>query len=181
MARNVKCCICKKDLNKEEAYMFTYTSQSGKEYRKYCCSLEEKENMEREKELYREIQYLTDDILGYKCVNNCRNAKIKELQEAGFTNEQIFRCFKKYKDEIVKWIELNGIDKEYNKIAYMFGVINNVIKDFSREDERANQWEQYVSETSEEEFIEEEEDVASRLKNKKENKNNIASFLDSLK
>ena len=181
MARNVKCYICKKDLNKEDAYMFTYTSQSGKEYRKYCCSLEEKENMEREKELYREIQYLTDSILGYKCVNNCRNAKIKELQEAGFTNEQIFRCFKKYKDEIVKWIELNGIDKEYNKIAYMFGVINNVIKDFSREDERANQWEQYVSETSEEEFIEEEEDIASRLKNKKENKNNIASFLDSLK
>ena len=181
MARTVKCCICKKDLKKEEAYMFTYTSQSGKEYRKYCRSLEEKENMEREKELYREIQYLTDDILGYKCVNNCRNAKIKELQEAGFTNEQIFRCFKKYKDEIVKWIELNGIDKEYNKIAYIFGVINNVIKDFSREDERANQWEQYVSETSEEEFIEEEEDIASRLKNKKENKNNIASFLDSLK
>ena len=181
MARTVKCCICKKEIKKDDAYMFIYTSQSGKEYRKYCCSLEEKENMEREKELYREIQYLTDSILGYKCVNNCRNAKIKELQEAGFTNEQIFRCFKKYKDEIVKWIELNGIDKEYNKIAYMFGVINNVIKDFSREDERANQWEQYVSETSEEEFIEEEEDIASRLKNKKENKNNIASFLDSLK
>ena len=181
MARTVKCCICKKEIKKDDAYMFTYTSQSGKEYRKYCCSLEEKENMEREKELYKEIQYLTDDILGYKCVNNCRNAKIKELQEAGFTNEQIFRCFKKYKDEIVKWIELNGIDKEYNKIAYIFGVINNVIKDFSREDERANQWEQYVSETSEEEFIEEEEDIASRLKNKKEIKNNIASFLDSLK
>ena len=181
MARNVKCCICKKEIKKDDAYMFIYTSQSGKEYRKYACSLEEIENDKREKELYREIQYLTDSILGYKCVNNCRNAKIKELQEAGFTNEQIFRCFKKYKDEIVKWIELNGIDKEYNKIAYMFGVINNVIKDFSREDERANQWEQYVSETSEEEFIEEEEDIASRLKNKKENKNNIASFLDSLK
>ena len=181
MARNVKCCICKKEIKKDDAYMFIYTSQSGKEYRKYACSLEEIENDKREKELYREIQYLTDDILGYKCVNNCRNAKIKELQEAGFTNQQIFRCFKKYKDEIVKWIELNGIDKEYNKIAYMFGVINNVIKDFSIEDERANQWEQYVSETSEEEFIEEEEDIASRLKNKKENKNNIASFLDSLK
>ena len=181
MARTVKCYFCKIDLNKEDAYTWVYISKTNKEYKRYCCSLEEKENMEREKELYREIQYLTDSILGYKCVNNCRNAKIKELQEAGFTNEQIFRCFKKYKDEIVKWIELNGIDKEYNKIAYMFGVINNVIKDFSIEDERANQWEQYVSETSEEEFIEEEEDIASRLKNKKENKNNIASFLDSLK
>ena len=181
MARNVKCCICKKEIKKDDAYMFIYTSQSGKEYRKYACSLEEIENDKREKELYREIQYLTDDILGYKCVNNCRNAKIKELQEAGYTNEQIFRCFKKYKDEISKWIGLNGIDKEFNKISYMFGVINNVIKDFSEEDERVNQWEQYVSETSEEEFIEEEEDIVSRLKNKKENKNNIASFLDSLK
>ena len=167
MARNVKCCICKKEIKKDDAYMFTYTSQSGKEYRKYCCSLEEKENMEREKELYREIQYLTDDILGYKCVNNCRNAKIKELQEAGFTNEQIFRCFKKYKDEIVKWIELNGIDKEYNKIAYMFGVINNVIKDFSIEDERANQWEQYKQTEEEVEVEVEDIEVPTDMKVKK--------------
>ncbi len=181
MGRTVKCYICKKDLNKEDAYMFTYTSQSGKEYKKYCCSLEEKENMEREKELYREIQYISDEILGHPIVNNARNKKIKELQEAGYTNEQIFRCFKEYKDEIIKYLQLSGIDKEYNKIAYMFTIIGNKIEDFSKEDERANQWEQYVSETSEEEFIEEEEDIASRLKNKKENKNNIASFLDSLK
>ena len=181
MARTVKCYICKKEIKKDDAYMFTYTSQSGKEYRKYCCSLEEKENMEREKELYKNIQYISDEILGHPIVNNARNKKIKELQEAGYTNEQIFRCFKEYKDEIIKYLELSGIDKEYNKIAYMFTIIGNKIEDFSKEDERANQWEQYVSETSEEEFIEEEEDIASRLKNKKENKNNIASFLDSLK
>ena len=78
MARTVKCYICKKDLNKEEAYMFTYTSQSGKEYRKYCCSLEEKENMEREKELYFCIQHISDEILGHPIVNNARNKKIKE-------------------------------------------------------------------------------------------------------
>ena len=48
MARTVKCYICKKDLNKEDAYMFTYTSQSGKEYRKYACSLEEIENDKRQ-------------------------------------------------------------------------------------------------------------------------------------
>ena len=167
MARTVKCCICKKEIKKDDAYMFVYTSQSGKEYRKYACSLEEIENDKREKELYREIQYLTDDILGYKCVNNCRNAKIKELQEVGFTNEQIFRCFKKYKDEIVKWIELNGIDKEYNKIAYMFGVINNVIKDFSIEDERANQWEQYKQTEEEVEVEVEDIEIPTDMKVKK--------------
>ena len=181
MARTVKCCICKKEINKEDAYIFTYTSKNGKEYRKYACSLEEIENDKRDKELYREIQYLTDSILGHPIVNNTRNKKIKELQEAGYTNEQIFRCFKEYKDEIIKYLELSGIDKEYNRIAYIFTIIGNKIEDFSKEDERANQWEQYASETSEEEFIEEEEDIASRLKDKKENKNNIASFLDSLK
>ena len=181
MAKTVKCYFCKKDLKKEDAYTWVYVSKTNKEYKRYCCSLEEKENMERDKELYKNIQYITDEILGHPIVNNVRNKKIKELQEAGYTNEQIFRCFKKYKDEIIKYLQLSGIDKEYNKIAYMFTIIGNKIEDFSKEDERANQWEQYVSETSEEEFIEEEEDIASRLKNKKENKNNIASFLDSLK
>ena len=180
MARNVKCCICKKDLNKEDAYMFTYTSQSGKEYRKYCCSLEEKENMEREKELYREIQYLTDAILGRPITNNTRNKELKELHES-YSWEQILRCIRAKSDDIKKLIEYNDIQGDYQQIRYMMQVIKNSIYDFSREDERANQWEQYVSETSEEEFIEEEEDIASRLKNKKENKNNIASFLDSLK
>lgn len=180
MARAVKCYICKKEINKEDAYMFTYTSQSGKEYRKYCCSLEEKENMEREKELYREIQYLTDDILGRPITNNTRNKELKELHES-YTWEQILRCIRAKSDDIKKLIEYNDIKGDYQQIRYMMQVIKNSIYDFSREDERANQWEQCVSETSEEEFIEEEEDIASRLKNKKENKNNIASFLDSLK
>ena len=181
MAKTVKCYFCKKDLKKEDAYTWIYISKTNKEYKRFCCSLEEKERIEREKELYFCIQHISDEILGHPIVNNARNKKIKELQEAGYTNEQIFRCFKEYKDEIIKYLELSGIDKEYNKIAYMFTIIGNKIEDFSKEDERVNQWEQYVSETSEEEFIEEEEDIASRLKNKKENKNNIASFLDSLK
>lgn len=181
MAKTVKCYFCKKDLKKEDAYTWVYVSKTNKEYKRYCCSLEEKERIEREKELYSCIQHISDEILGHPIVNNARNKKIKQLQEAGYTNEQIFRCFKEYKDEIIKYLQLSGIDKEYNKIAYMFTIIGNKIEDFSKEDERANQWEQCVSETSEEEFIEEEEDIASRLKNKKENKNNIASFLDSLK
>ena len=180
MAKTVKCYICKKDLKKEEAYMFIYTSQSGKEYRKYACSLEEIENDKREKELYREIQYLTDDILGRPITNNTRNKELKELHES-YSWEQILRCIRAKSDDIKKLIEYNDIQGDYQQIRYMMQVIKNSIYDFSREDERANQWEQYVSETSEEEFIEEEEDIASRLKNKKENKNNIASFLDSLK
>ena len=180
MARTVKCYICKKDLKKEDAYMFTYTSKNGKEYRKYACSLEEIENDKREKELYKACQLSTDEILGRAITNNTRNKELKELHES-YSWEQILRCIRAKSDDIKKLIEYNDIQGDYQQIRYMMQVIKNSIYDFSREDERANQWEQYVSETSEEEFIEEEEDIASRLKNKKENKNNIASFLDSLK
>ena len=186
MAKTVKCYICKKEIKKEDAYIFTYTSKNGKEYRKYACSLEEIENDKRDKELYREIQYLTDEILGHTIVNNARNKKIKELQEAGYTNEQIFRCFKEYKDEIIKYLELSGIDKEYNRIAYIFTIIGNKIEDFSKEDERANQWEQYKQTEEEVDIIltedETDEDVKNRLKNKKNKDDNpLNTFLKGLR
>ena len=182
-----KCYFCKKEIEKDNAYMWVHTvEKSGKQYKRFCCSLEEKEQVERDKELYKQIQYLTDEILGYPCVNNTRNKKIQELQEAGFSNETIFRCFKQYKEEIVKWIELNGIDKEYNKISYMFGVIKNVIKDFEYEDKKKNEWEQYkqveeIDENKVDTFIEEDdEDVKNRL-NKNINKNKSNGFSDLFK
>jgi hypothetical protein len=169
--KTIKCYFCKKEINKDDAYMWEHVvEKSGKIYKRYCCSEEEKEQVERDKELYKLIQYLTDEILGYPCVNNTRNKKIQELQEAGFSNETIYRCFKQYKDEIVKWIEFNGIDKEFNKLSYMFGVIKNVIKDFECEDERKNSWEQYKEKEEEIEIEVEEEVVPLDMKVKKRKK-----------
>ena len=178
-----KCYICKKELKKEEAYMFIYTSKSGKEYRRYACSLEEIENDKRDKELYKKIQLLTDEILGYPCVNNLRNKKIGELINAGFNNEQIFRCFKQYKEEIIKLININKIDKEYNKIVYMFTVVGNCIYDFAREDAKKDWAKQGVEENENYEEIEEtNEDIVQRIRgNKKEKENSISSFLNGLK
>lgn len=180
----MKCYFCKRDIPKGEGYQWVHVSSTGKEYKRTCCSEEEKYQVERDKELYRSIQLITDEILGYPCINNTRNKKIKELQDAGFSNEQIYRCFKEYKSEIEYWINANGIDKEYNKIAYMFGVINNVIKDFSEEDEKNDIFnkqkiiEEEVDESKTDTFIEEtDEDIENRLKNKKENK----GILDLLK
>ena len=182
-----KCCICKKDLKKEDAYTFIYVSKNGKEYRKYACSEEEVENDKRDKELYSRIQFLTDEILGYPCVNNIRNKKIKELQEVGYSNEVIYRCFKEYKDEIIKWIDANKIDKEYNKIAYMFAVIGANIKDFSIEDERKNDWNQYkqVEEYADENIAdtlveESDEDIKNRLNNKQKS-SGFSDLLNKLK
>ena len=184
----MRCFFCKKDIPKGEGYEWIHISKTGKQYKRHCCSLEEKEFHEREIELYRKVQLITDEILTYPCVNNNRNKRIKELQNAGYTNEQIFRCFKQYKEDIIHWINANGIDKEFNKLAYMFAVVGANIKDFTIEDERNNQWEQYKKEEEiipEVEFgeIKEEtdEEILNRLKNKKENKSNISSFLNNLK
>ena len=166
MARTVKCYICKKEIKKDDAYMFTYTSQSGKEYRKYCCSLEEKENMEREKELYKEIQYLTDDILGRPITNNTRNKELKELHES-YSWEQILRCIRAKSDDIKKMIEYNDIQGDYQQIRYMMQVIKNSIYDFSREDERANQWEQYKQTEEEVEVEVEDIEIPTDMKVKK--------------
>ena len=182
----MKCYFCKRDIPKGEGYQWIHVSSTGKEYKRTCCSEEEKYQVERDKELYRLIQLITDEILGYPCVNNTRNKKIKELQDAGYTNEQIYRCFKEYKSEIEYWINANGIDKEYNKIAYIFGVIKNVIKDFSEEDKKINDFSQYIKQPEQIDmsFAEEEteDDVLNRLKNKKKDSNNtIADFLKGLK
>ena len=169
MARTVKCYICKKDLNKEEAYMFTYTSQSGKEYRKYCCSLEEKENMEREKELYKEIQYLTDDILGRPITNNTRNKELKELHES-YSWEQILRCIRAKSDDIKKLIEYNDIQGDYQQIRYMMQVIKNSIYDFSIEDERSDIFNTQKSTEENKEIEIEENSFSSDYKIKKRKK-----------
>lgn len=160
----MKCFFCKKDIPKGEGYEWIHISKTGKQYKRHCCSLEEKEFHEREIELYRKVQLITDEILTYPCVNNNRNKRIKELQNAGYTNEQIFRCFKQYKEEIIHWINANGIDKEFNKLAYMFAVVGANIKDFTIEEERNNQWEQYKKEEEEIEIEMEDEIVPTNMK-----------------
>ena len=162
-----KCCICKKDLKKEDAYIFTYTSKNGKEYRKYACSLEEVENDKRDKELYKKCQYETDAILDRPITNNVRNKELKELHESGYTWEQILRCIRAKSDDIKKLIEYNDIQGDYQQIRYMMQVIKNSIYDFSREDERANQWEQYKQTEEEVEVEVEDIEIPTDMKVKK--------------
>ena len=184
-----KCCICKKDLNKEEAYMFIHVSKTGKEYKKYACSEEEVENDKRDKELYKLCQYETDAILNRLITNNVRNKELTELHESGYTWEEIYRCIKANAQHIKDMIAMNHIENDYQQIRYMCQVIKNVIYDFTREDKKKNEWEQYkqveeVDENKVDTFIEEDdEDIKNRLnKNKNENKSNgFADLFKNLK
>ena len=170
MGRTVKCYICKKDLKKEEAYMFIYTSQSGKEYRKYACSLEEIENDKREKELYKACQLSTDSILGRAITNNVRNKELKELHESGYSWEQILRCIRAKSDDIKKLIEYNDIQSDYQQIRYMMQVIKNSIYDFSIEDERSDIFNTQKSTEGNKEIEIEENSFSSDYKIKKRKK-----------
>lgn len=167
MAKTVKCYFCKKDLKKEDAYTWVYISKNGKEYKRYCCSLEEKERIEREKELYKACQLSTDEILGRAITNNVRNKELKELYESGYTWEQILRCIRAKSDDIKKLIEYNDIQSDYQQIRYMMQVIKNSIYDFSIEDEKANQWEQYKQTEEEVEVEIEDIEVPNDMKVKK--------------
>ena len=167
MAKTVKCYFCKKDLKKEDAYTWVYISKTNKEYKRYCCSLEEKERIERDKELYKKCQYETDEILGRAITNNIRNKELKELYESGYSWEQIYRCIKAKSDDIKKLIEYNDIQGDYQQIRYMMQVIKNSIYDFSIEDERVNQWEQYKQTEEEVEVEVEDIEVPTDMKVKK--------------
>lgn len=186
MARKVKCKICGNELDLNLAYCIKKISEkTGKTRNEYYCSEEEYKNNEREKQLYKEIQYFTDNILGHPITNNNRNKKIKELQDAGYTNEQIFRCFKYYKDDIIYYMDLKEDMKENQKILYMFAVIGNNIADFVKEDKKKNDWKQYEKEEINEDEIdiieEDEDEIIKRLKNKKNNESALSSFFKGLK
>ena len=181
--KTIKCYFCKKEINKDDAYMWEYiVEKSGKKYKRYCCSQEEKEQVERDKELYKLCQYETDSILGRPITNNVRNRELTELYEAGYSWEQIYRCIKANARHISDMIRQNHIENDYQQIRYMCQVIKNVIYDFVKEDERKNSWTQYAQ-TNTEEIIEEDEDevILNKLKNKKkDNNNSISDFLNKL-
>ena len=92
---------------------------------------------------------------------------MKELYESGYSWEQILRCIRAKSDDIKKMIEYNDIQGDYQQIRYMMQVIKNSIYDFSKEDERANQWEQYKQTEEEVEVEVEDIEVPNDMKVKK--------------
>ena len=127
----VKCQICGKKIDREDAYRVEHVTKSGSKSNKYYCNEEEYEEFEKEKELFKQCQYSTDSILGYPICNNVRNKMLSELHEI-YSYETIYECIEFYKQEIIKSIEIKGdFGNEYNKISYMFAVIKGNIKDFS--------------------------------------------------
>lgn len=188
MARKCKCQFCGKPLTTDTAYLHVHKTKTGNEQNKYYCSKEEFEEMEREKELYRSCQYLTDAIFGFVCTNNIRNKELEELHAAGYTWQEIFRCIKAKADYIKGMIKLNNIDNDYQMIRYTMTVIKNEIYNFTKEDKAANDWSKQVEESVDfldldvTESIKEEtpDDVKRRLTQKEDKGNGLGDLLKKI-
>jgi hypothetical protein len=133
MSRTVKCQICKKTIITEEAYRVTTINDKGKKINKYYCDSIELETYEQEivntKKEKENIFNTIDEILGYTCVNyNIISKELKPLIQV-YSYSEIFNCFNVQKNKIAELIKMKDIDKEFNKIRYIFTVIINNIAD----------------------------------------------------
>lgn len=132
MARQVKCQICKSKLDKEGSFCYLHFTKSGKLQKKYYCNREEFHKNHMDKLYYDRTRRRVDKILSYICISNQKNKMITNLYDVGFDRKDVLDCMINYQNDIMKWLELKNIDNEYQKLRYIFTVIENNIKDFSK-------------------------------------------------
>ncbi|MBM7836478.1 hypothetical protein [Clostridium sardiniense] len=132
--RKCKCQICGKQLTTDIAFKLF----NGKRNLYYCDSVEyeiyseEKEKDKRNKdELYANIC----DILGYKSVNSQLWKEMISLNKL-YSWEEMNGLLKDKMDSIAQLILENDIEKEYNKIRYIFGALSRDIHDYSEEQKK---------------------------------------------
>ena len=70
--------------------------------------------------------------MGIRKEENEKNKMITRLYKAGYDRKDVLDCIISYQNEIMKWLEIKNIDNEYQKLRYIFTVIENNIKDFSK-------------------------------------------------
>lgn len=135
----VKCKICKREHEREDAYLHVHVTKSGKKQNQYYCSKEEFEKDRLEKEYYKECQYLLDTLFGEVITDNVRNKKLSELHKAGYSYEMIYNCIEDNRNKIenaliLKKQDFVGNNAMYMKLAYVFGIIKKEIIKYEHED-----------------------------------------------
>ena len=130
MARQVKCKICKSELDSSKAYCIEKVNEkNGKKTRSYYCSQKEYEEDKYNKSLWKSLLISIDEILGYTSVSKTKVNMLKELENAGYTRKQVYNCIENNKEEIKRYLNEKDIYDEYGKLSYIFACIKNKIKD----------------------------------------------------
>ena len=134
MGRLVKCQAknCNKKIDKDKAFTYYHYTKSGKLQKKYYCNRDEFHKEHMDIVYYNRTRRRIDVTLGYICVSNQKNTMLMNLYKAGYKRKDVFDCLVHYQDEIIRYMEFKNIDNEYQKLRYVFAVIENNIKDFSK-------------------------------------------------
>ena len=123
---------CNKKIDKDKAFTYYHYTKSGKLQKKYYCNRDEFHKEHMDIVYYNRTRRRIDVTLGYICVSNQKNTMLVNLYKAGYKRKDVFDCLVHYQDEIIKYMEFKNIDNEYQKLRYVFAVIENNIKDFSK-------------------------------------------------
>ena len=134
----VTCRICKKKIDKDKAYLVEHYTKSGNKTNWWFCSQEEYEFDKKEKEFYKECQYLLDNLFGEVIIDNTRNKRLSELNKAGYSYETIYECMNENSSTIenalvIKRADFNCKNGMYMKLAYVFAIIKNELSKYKHE------------------------------------------------
>ena len=136
MGRLIKCqaknCRNGGKVDTDEAFVYYHYTKKGNLQKKKYCNRNEFHEEYLENMWYNRSRRRVDRILGYVCVSNQKNTMLANLYKAGYKRKDVFDCLVHYQDEIIKYMEFKNIDNEYQKLRYVFAVIENNIKDFSK-------------------------------------------------
>ena len=118
----MKCFICKKEINKEDAYMEMYNSPNGKVYKRYYCNEEE---YKKNRLTRRNTLFSLDAILGYPCTNNYRNKRLKQLIDK-YEEEKVYMVIEENKEKLKYLLSKKEMDEIY-MINYIMKSLESIL------------------------------------------------------
>lgn len=172
--RKCKCQICGKPLTTDIAFKIF----NGKKNLYYCDSVEYEiyaEEKDKDKKNKDEFYENICGILGYKSVNSQLWKEMSSLNKL-YSWEIMNGILEEKMDSISQLILENDIEKEYNKIRYIFGALSRDIHDYSEEQNKIKDKEVLIK-TDIKEINKEFEDDELKYKFKPKETIDFSSFL----
>lgn len=144
---------------------------------KYYKNQEIYDKTQAEKILHKEIvNYICYEFLNYKKGQKFNTILIRKLNELKFySNEIILATIKNQDENIKKAIRQKDFNSEFNKIAYIFGIINNNINQMYEDSKKIKKQETQSKKSN---SIDTDIDMVKIGNNAHENKKDISKFLE---
>lgn len=169
-----KCFICKRDIPKGEAYSWYHMSNTGRLYKKNCCSEEELQRYNKEIEYRKKIYETLLDYMGYDVSQLIPNIVTKQIEELhkGYTYRIIYNVIRSMEHNI-RLAMKKDFKSDFAKGKYLIAILSNNINDEYEKLKRETKIERNRAKTQPVEI----ENIEWNNPRKK-NKRDISEFLD---